>query len=567
MGYTLQVLTGEQAGQIRAIDETLIVGRAEECDLQLPDRRMSRRHARFHKIDDRLFVEDLGSPNGTLVNQHRIRKSELHSGDIVTMGKTSVRIATTTSPSSPERIRPDLIKPVKEALPPDLDRMVAEDYFSALGLGEDTLLDASAARIETIIRKTRNFAILHEISKAMQRAHDPMAMLNTVLDLVLKVTGADRSYVALVDEQGSERVEATRTARPQSGSSNASLSQTVTEHVLKGRCGIICSDASADDRFAQAQSLFLNETRALMASPMLLQNRVLGLIAVESSHMGARFTEYDLDLLSVVASTVGVALDNMQLAQKREQTIKALEEAQAQLLATQNRLIQSEQMAAIGRLATGIAHEVKNHLSPFMLANMIARKYPEDGEIQESAEIMLEAQQHILDLVNEVRNFASGVESPPEAELHSLQEVIEGVIRFLQCDKVVKRSKVRLEVKEDSEVHLDPGRIRQVLINLLRNAAYAIPKDRRGLIQIRLHAREHRALIDVIDNGCGIPEDIAERVFQPFFSTKGQQGLGLGLDISRKIIRAHGGELGFTSQPDQGTTFRISLPRKVPEDT
>jgi signal transduction histidine kinase len=566
MSFALTALTGELSGRRIPVEGSLTVGRADDCDLVLTEKRLSRRHARFYEEAGRWFVEDLGSPNGTLVNERRVRKCELRPGDTIVLCKSTFKVtgesALEDDRTEPPDPGPRLVKPA--AARPDLESMVAEDFFSALGLSDDTLLDTSAASLTRLVHQTRSFALLHEITKAMQRRHDPQAMLTAVLDVIVKATGASRAYVVVVGEDGAFEVpvirEADQTESEEAPRGPPVISSTVAEHVLRDRASVLTTDATTDDRFAQAESLFLNETRALMAAPMVILDRVLGALVVESSHLGRRFEEPDLDLLSVVGSTVGVGLDNLRLAQRREETIRALETAQAQLLATQERLIQAEQLAALGRLASGIAHEVKNHLSPFLLASMVAKKYAEDAEIQDAAELMMEAQQHILDLVNEVRDFARGSQSEHNPEPTDLVAVVQAILRFVKCDKALARAHIELEAEAAPVVSLDPGRFRQVLINLLRNAADAAPEGQRAQIRVRVLEHGGAAWVDVIDNGRGIPAAIAGQVFDPFFSTKGDKGLGLGLDISRKIIRRHGGELGFSSEPGRGTTFRIRLP-------
>ena len=565
MSFALTARTGELAGQSVPVEGSLAVGRAEDCDLVLKERRLSRRHARFYEEGGRWYVEDLGSPNGTLVNQRRVRRCELRPGDTIVLCKSTFTVegeaGTEDDRTDPPDPWPRLVKPPSPGAP-DLESMVAEDFFSALGLSDETLHDASEATLASLIQKTRSFALLHEVTKAMQRRHDPQAMLTSVLDVILKATGASRAYAVLVGDDGGLEVPVTRSLGPEDEQGPPTVSSTVAEHVLRDRASVLTTDATNDDRFAQAESLFLKQTRALMAAPMVIQDRVLGALVVQSSHLGRRFAEADLDLLSVVASTVGVGLHNLRLAERREETIRALEEAQAQLLATQERLIQAEQMAALGRLSSGIAHEVKNHLSPFLLANMVASKYADDAETQDAADLMLEAQQHILDLVNEIRAFARGSQSEHNPEPTDLVQVVQGVLRFVKCDKALARARIELEVEAEPVVALDAGRFRQVLINLLRNAADAAPEGQRPHVRVRVLEHGGFAYVDVIDNGRGIPAAIAGQVFEPFFSTKGDQGLGLGLDISRKIIRRHEGELGFSSEPGKGTTFRIRLPAR-----
>ncbi len=567
MEHTLHVLSGDLQGQTFPVGSELVVGRSTACDIFVPDRRMSRRHARFYCEGRNLFVEDLQSHNGTFVNGKRVSRMQLFGSDVVRVGTSQFEIGVRDGADAAGHISQPtahLIKPVTDVTSPDLGTMLAEEYFEALGLGESREgQPRSEAEIEFLVRQTRNFAVLHEISKALQAGHDRSTMLARVLGVVRKVLSADRGYVVRVDEAGGFRPLAMQTrlgtVQPESG--DVRMSETVAEQVVRDRCGIITSDAVTDERFSAAESVVLNDIRSLLAVPMLVGDRVLGLIEVETTATINGFSENDLDLMTVVAGMVGAALENLDLAEQRERTIKELEHAQQQLLEAQDRLVRSEQMAAVGRVASGIAHEVKNHLAPLMLADMLRRDYPDDEDIQESAELMLEAQRRILGLVDEIRRFASGNKAEIEMALDDLAQVVRNVIRFVRCDARVRA--IDLEADEVIVAEFDANRIRQVLINLIRNAADAAGAEH-GIVQVRVGRVGETAFVEVQDNGPGIPVEIAARIFEPFFTTKGENGLGLGLDISRSIIQAHGGDLRHAPAPGGGTIFRIELPVEQP---
>lgn len=575
MAFAISIRTEGAEETTRTVDGELLIGRAKECSLSIADQRLSRQHARLYEKGGQLYVQDLGGPNGTTVDDAPIHGvAPLSSGSVVGLGKTRITVVGTGSGRLRRTVHreatgtaPALVKPIADVLAPVLGGMRAAEYFLSLGLGEDTLLSARADTLESILRRTRDFAVLHEVSKAVQSETDGRVMLERVLALILDVTQCERGFAALLDEAGELELEVVHTSRgPSEG--RAVVSHTVAEHVLDRGLAVICADAAADERFRDAASILLSETRSLMAVPIVVNGRVLGIIQIDSSHLGRPFDERDLDLLSMVASSVGVALANLRLLERRERTIRELETAQAQLVATQERLVASEQLAAIGRLAAGIAHEVRNHLSPFTLASMIAQKHPEDAQLQEATEMMREAEQHILELVNQVRNFASGSESSRERAPHDLTEVVQAVLRFLRYDSFMRKVRVELESSGRVMVSIDPRSFRQVLINLIRNAAQALP-DKGGHIEVRVHADfiDDRARVEVIDNGHGIAPEVAERIFEPFFSTKGEAGMGLGLDISRKIVIDHGGTLSFTSASGQGTTFTVELPLWIDDAT
>lgn len=559
MLFALHVLGGELGERRIDVGAELLVGRGDGCDLTIKDPRLSRRHARFYRESDKLFIEDLGSPNGTFVNQKRVRKEELSAGDIVSLGKTQIAVEARrptvpqTSADNPDDTSPDLVKPMEMIVFPSLESLLTDETRALFSLpdqpnDQQTLLDSRAIALEKIARHSISFAVLHEVAKIVQRGTEARPMLAGVLDVALRALDGDRAYVALLDENRALRVEVVRHRgiSPQARG-GVGISNTLARHVLEERSGVISSDVSLDERFKESASLALTDARSITAVPIAVQTRVLGLLAIESGMLGRRFQESDLDLLSAISSTVGVALDNI--------------ESQARLRRAQEELVKAEQLAMIGRVAAGIAHEVKNHLSPFMLADMIAREYPNDQKIRSAAEIMLEAQQHILDLVNEIRSVAGGSSTARETEAQDLAAVTEGVFRFMQCDaKLKKVRKVTLSVKARPVVILNARAMRQILVNLLRNAADAVPAEK-GEIRVEVSETEQQAIVEVKDNGAGIPPEIAERVFEPFFSTKGEQGMGLGLDISRKLVEELGGDIEFSSEVGAGTKFRVVLPK------
>ena len=259
---------------------------------------------------------------------------------------------------------------------------------------------------------------------------------------------------------------------------------------------------------------------------------------------------------------IGLAqtIQNLELQEQREKYLKELEEANKKILETQSQLLKSEKMAAIGRLSSGVIHEVKNHLSPLMLADFVAEQYPEDEDIQEMTEMVIEARNRILDLVDEIRMFARGDNRQYNMLPHKISSVVQRVIRFVSCDAKVRRTKLNYTCIEDQLLIIDADRLRQVLINLIQNAADAVEHKENPQIGVRVFGKGSHACISVIDNGIGIPKELIRKIFDPLFTTKGENGLGLGLDICKRIVKAHQGELICSSVENKGTTFTIMLP-------
>lgn len=552
--------------------EGLVVGRNRDCDVCLDDARVSRRHARLVEEAGGVRLEDLGAPNGTVVNGRRVGRHALASGDVLSFGRFRLRVLRVGA-------RPDSTGIVKAPAPMPRPRsgQGRAAFYQALGLGDDTLLDPRASDPAALLLRSRRYAALHELGRVLASARSTQAALEGALDLAIEVTDGDRAYIALSGLEAEAAEDEADTLPPAPGMRLAAsrsrhtgpseaertvppLSETLARQVITERKAVLSRDPADDSRLAGSRSLFLREAGALMAVPIVLHDVLLGVLVVESTHFG-QFDEETLDLLGAFAPAVGQSLENQRLAERREATIRELEQTKERLLGTRQQLVRAERLAVVGRLASGLAHEVKNHLAPFMLADTLARKFPDDEELQAAMEMMLEARQHILDLVSEVKAFARGSgESAGRKEPVELEVLARSVIRFMACDAEVSRHALELKVEGEPLVSAHSGRLRQVVVNLVKNAADAIGSDREGRIVLGVSEQGKTATLYVEDDGPGVPEAAQDKLFAPFYSTKGEKGLGLGLDIARRIARDHGGDLVLDQAPGRGARFVLRLP-------
>ncbi|MEC8382632.1 MAG: ATP-binding protein [Myxococcota bacterium] len=559
-------MNNHQKGITFKVKEPMIVGRSRSCDIFISDVRASRQQARFYRDPSGiLYLEDLGSLNGSFVNGLQVTRKKLEDGDIVRLGSTDFEVKALVQRSTVELVEPlvpqhtKLIKQISTVEIPSLGH-IDESYISSLATAQEGRQPSiSLEEMKAISQKTRNFATLFEISTLTQNASDPDMLLTSSVDILLRALGGDFAYVALLDEN---HVLVPKVSRSTNTNSNQRfvLSRAVNRYVMEEQCAVIAPDVRNDSRFSGSHSIMMGPTGSIVAAPIIMGSESRGLIALCNEDVRNTLAENDLDLLCVASSIIGPALQSMMLAQERESYLKELEATNTKLVETQEQLIRSERMAAIGRMSSGVIHEVRNHLSPLMLADFVAEQYPEDEDIQEMAELVIEARKRILDLVDEIRMFAHGDHRSYNRQAQGINQVVERVIRFVRCDAKVR--KAALETVFDAEliVYIDSDRIRQVLINLIQNAADALADSPEPKISVRVYRKRKVACIAVIDNGIGIPEDIKNRIFDPLFTTKGENGLGLGLDICRRIVEAHEGKLICTSTVGQGTTFTIELP-------
>jgi two-component system, LuxR family, sensor kinase FixL len=225
--------------------------------------------------------------------------------------------------------------------------------------------------------------------------------------------------------------------------------------------------------------------------------------------------------------------------------------------AMEDRVLQSERLAAVGNTVAHVAHEIKN---PLLIIGGFARQLLRVPEFDESARAKLStiAQEvlHLEDMVAEMRDF---VRRPPaQKQPGQILTAVEEALAFFQ--DALREKHIQVDQVTETPlppVAFDPKQIHQVLINLLKNAQEAMPQG--GKLTIRCRARGTKVEISISDTGTGMSPEVAANIFQPYFTTK-EFGTGLGLAICQSIIHEHGGAIIVDSMPGRGSTFTILLP-------
>jgi two-component system sensor histidine kinase HydH len=225
----------------------------------------------------------------------------------------------------------------------------------------------------------------------------------------------------------------------------------------------------------------------------------------------------------------------------------------------QEKVHRSERLASLGRLAAGVAHEIRNPLSSIKgFAQYFVKRFSGQPEEQGYASIMVREVDRLNRVITDLLDFAGPKE--PHREPHSLEAVAEQALKLLAPDLEARK----VAVVKDYEpglpaVSVDRDRISQVFINILLNALESMETGGEIRLSLRRCGPPPAVEISVADMGAGIPEGDLEKVFEPFFSRK-KKGTGLGLAIVHQIVESHRGDILVESQPGKGTTFRIRLP-------
>ena len=234
-------------------------------------------------------------------------------------------------------------------------------------------------------------------------------------------------------------------------------------------------------------------------------------------------------------------------------------ERTAQLVEAHQRLAHQEKIAALGRVAAQVAHEVKNPLAGLLLYSLhlkskVAAKLSE-GEVSLIDKIV-ETINHLTSTVEQILSFARPLSLMPRRA--DLNRIAGDVLQLLEPQTAANRVEVRLSLAEPDAVGLlDESSLRAALMNLMLNAIQAMPAGGTlGVTTVRTADTLH---LGISDTGAGMSEEQTRNIFEPFYTTK-PQGLGLGMPFAKKIVEQHGGTISVDSRPGEGTTIRVELP-------
>jgi two-component system NtrC family sensor kinase len=234
----------------------------------------------------------------------------------------------------------------------------------------------------------------------------------------------------------------------------------------------------------------------------------------------------------------------------------------------QRQVYQSQKLAAVGQLAAGVAHEINNPLTGVLsYGSFLLKRAADTPEFKNDLEVIVRETKRCREIVKGLLDFAR--QSPSEKHPCDLVEIVERAVRIVQIQLTAHRVDVQKHLRTDlPKIHADANQVQQVIVNLLLNANDAIG-DGGGTITLAtdFDTRGSRAQsgaggieISVRDTGCGIPAANLPKVFDPFFSTKGPKGTGLGLAVAWGIVEKHNGRIEVESEVGKGTTFRVLLP-------
>lgn len=441
-----------------------------------------------------------------------------------------------------------------------VNRFTSADQQLLQTLANQTAVALENARLYTQTqRHTRELAALNSATHALASNLDLNTVLQQTMTQINTLLEAEDASVLLYNAENNDLVfaaVATDSAFTVLFGKHIALDSGVAGWIARNRQPVRLNDAQADPRFYDAiDTITAVKTRSLLAVPLITKDRFIGVIEVINKLNGV-FDEHDLELLQALASSAAIAIDNAHLYHELIDQLQMLRKAQAQL-------IQSEKMAALGRLIASISHEINNPLQSIQGCLTLAKEELE-GDIRpvkmsRYLDVAEDEIERIAVIVRRVRDFYRP--SNQEQATINLHQTLESVLDL--AGKQLQHSEVTVEciwLPNLPPVTANSAHLKQVFLNLVLNAIDAMPNG--GTLTIRTMLNPTTVGVEFSDTGVGMSAETQARLFEPFFTTK-PHGSGLGLSISYGIIKAHRGQILVTSELGHGTTVTILLPRET----
>ena len=545
---SLLVVQGvEQGTRFELVDRPLALGRDARNEIRILDSEVSRLHATIQRVKDDFVVTDRNSSNGTFVNGAVIRSHVLNDGDQIQLGNTLLLFSDTSGEGSKHNAA-DRVQMLRRHDPADRSSIVTH-------LGHDFVSPDSRTRDESA-DSPHSLSVLYRIAEEVARPSSSLEQsLQRTLDLTVAAVLADRGCVLLSDPQTGEILPQVTSQRVASlPGTRMPVSRTIVDYVLKSNQGVRTSNAQHDTRFDPTDSIFQAGIREAMCVPMQGRHLLMGVIYVDIT------TPADF-LLLAQDKTPGFREDQLRLLIAiGRQTALAVENHRYQ-----HAFVKAERLAAMGQTIATLSHHIKNILQGVRggsyLIDMGLNDHNEEL-VRKGWHVVEKNQNKIYNLVMDMLTFSK--ERKPAYQQAQLNDTVHDVFELMQARAAECSVELVCEPAENLPLStFDPEGIHRAILNIVTNAIDAVDGSDHATVKIEtgLDQKSDMFWVAVSDNGPGIVEDQLQRIFNVFESTKGARGTGLGLAVSQKIIREHGGEITVDSRLGEGSRFTLAWPR------
>jgi signal transduction histidine kinase/HAMP domain-containing protein len=400
---------------------------------------------------------------------------------------------------------------------------------------------------QRVLRHINGLSNLYAVTLSFHAITNREEIIHEVAYGVANLIGAEQCGLMLLD--GDEFVHMTPAVgldRHQAGTLRIPRGKIEGIAASGSRRALILNGDIENSPFAEADRKL--HIRNLMFVWIKHKGDLKGIIRVANKHAGP-FAEEDAHPLAILANNVSVALENARLY---DSLLSQMEE----LRSTQEQLVQAAKLVAIGELASHVAHEINNPLTSILGYAELIREETESQRILGDISVIETESLRAKEIVHQLLEFSR--KRPLQVRATGLNELLDGVIELVALQIRDSAAVIKKDFGSIPPIEGDPNQLKQVFINIINNAIYAIKGE--GTIEVATYLRHGEVHVRITDTGEGIPRENLGRIFEPFFSTKKEKGTGIGLSVSYSIVQNHQGRLDVQSELGRGTTFTVVLP-------
>jgi len=411
--------------------------------------------------------------------------------------------------------------------------------------------------LEDLRRRVGELTLLNDLAQQVFRNEpgDVASLLDDGCREISRALQASAACALLLSDDGALLRPAGAFGAPYPGFREplALEESSLSREAIRSRAAVMCLDASRDPR-ASPRLRGARPPLAVLTVPLTGRHATRGVLMV-ADQAGRAFADADLAVASALTGQLAVALENAELYAEARRRADELSLAHRDLERAQQQLLQRERLAALGELAAVVAHEVRNPLGViFNSVGSLRRLLRPEGDAKLLLDIVGEEAERLNRIVGDLLDFARP--STPQLRPAPLARVAEEAV----ASAVGTLPGIAVRTAFDPEVPpvpMDERLVRQAVVNLAANAAQAMPQG--GTLELRVLRDGGAAVLEVEDDGPGIPDDIRARIFEPFFTTKAS-GTGLGLAVVKRIVDGHGAEIAVRPGAHGGTVFALRFP-------
>jgi len=298
-------------------------------------------------------------------------------------------------------------------------------------------------------------------------------------------------------------------------------------------------------------------TDSLAVVPLVSKDKVMGVLLADNTINQKPIEEEDVKLMQIFAHHVSTAIESSKLYQKLGEQVNKLEEANKRIAENTQRLLRAEKLSVLGEITSQVAHELRNPITIIggFARSLVKKKDAKDPDY-EYVRIIAEEAERMEKVLDNVLNFTKPKES--QLEKVDLNQIVDQTLEMIEGEINLDKITVMKYLYPDlPRVIVNPDQIRHALLNIFRNAIWAMPQG--GVLSLTTKKKDNFAKIGIKDTGFGIPKEHIDGIFDAFFTTK-PDCCGLGLTISSEIIKNHGGFIVAESEKGKGATFSVVLP-------